>query len=67
LQNSSKCGFTHTYIDPKYCNITLNAGSGSVSPSTLTVMQNSKIGTLPTPTLPANATSFDGWYTQADG
>ena len=70
LQNPDKGGFQLDYLDPeniKYCNITLNAGNGSVSESTLRVMQGKKIGTLPTPTCPAETPYFGGWYTGQDG
>ena len=70
LQNTTKCGFNVSYIDPEnvhWCTIVFDAGSGSVSPSTKQVVYGKKIGELPEPTCPADKPYFGGWYTEADG
>lgn len=43
--------------------VNLNAGGGSVSPTSVTTTYDSAYGTLPTPT--KTGYQFDGWYTDA--
>lgn len=50
---------------PAEYTVTLNPGSGTVSPTSKTVTFGQPYGTLPTPTLADN--TFAGWYTAASG
>lgn len=45
--------------------VTLNAGGGSVSPTSITVTKGSTYGALPTPT--RSGYTFSGWFTAASG
>ena len=47
------------------CTVTFDANGGNVSPQTRTVMSDSTVGALPTPTL--NGYAFDGWWTAKSG
>ena len=70
LQDPDKCGFNIKYIDPenaKYCTIAFNAGEGTVDTTSIQVMYNKKLGTLPTPTCPEATPYFGGWYTEENG
>lgn len=70
LQNADKCGFNMQYIDPenlRYCEITFNAGDGTVDTPTKTYVQGKTIRELPTVTCPASTPYFGGWWTEQGG
>ena len=67
LQDANKCGFSIEYITTQLsCIVTLNAGTGSVSPSSLTYVYGATMSTLPTPT-PASGKTFTSWNTSSSG
>ncbi len=70
LQDASKCGFSIQYIDPenlKYCQVTFDAGDGTLDETTKQCIQDKKIGTLPTPIAPEATPYFGGWWTGEGG
>ena len=68
LQNTDKCGFSIEYIDGQQltCTVTLNAGEGSVSPTSVDYVYGATMSTLPTPT-PPSGKIFTRWNTSSDG
>lgn len=70
LQNPDKCGFVQQYIDPENvvsCTVTFDAGIGSTSEATRSIIKGKKVGELPTPNCPENTPYFGGWFTGQDG
>ncbi len=65
VQNSTAHTLYARWAPPTTATVTLDPNGGTVSPESITVPVNSKVGDLPEPT--RNGYRFDGWWTEKTG